>query len=156
MAPRSERSAGEGYSEAIAGHRGDDLLRLRHRREPEGEAFGAVVSFVTPLPPTVTTTAATAITNSSATINGSGIPSGAATTGWLRFALTSPGTCNDTFGSRVPASGGTALGPGDAAVGFSQAISGLRRGRPTTCAIDSSTEGTRRRGAVVHDASGRR
>ena len=36
------------------------------------------------------------------TLNGSANPNGAATTGWFRYATTDPGTCNDTFGTRVP------------------------------------------------------
>ena len=33
-----------------------------------------------------------------------------ATTGWFRYSTASPGTCNDTFGTRAPATGGTSLG----------------------------------------------
>ena len=108
-----------------------------------GKAFGTVRSFTTPLPPTVTTTAATSLTNSSATLRGTGNPNGSATTGWFRFSLTDPGTCNDTFGSRAPTSGGTSLGSGSSAVSYSRSVSGLSSG--TTyfyCAIASSAEGT--------------
>jgi len=77
------------------------------------------------LPPTVTTGSATSVTTSSATLNGSAIPNGSSTTGWFRYSTVNPGTCNNTFGTRAPASGGTALGSGSSAVGFSQVISGL-------------------------------
>ena len=45
-----------------------------------------------------------------ATLNGTANPNGAATTGWFRYATTNPGTCNDSFGTRAPASGGTRAG----------------------------------------------
>ena len=38
-----------------------------------------------------------------ATLNGTANPNGAPTTGWFRYATTNPGTCNDTFGTRAPA-----------------------------------------------------
>jgi MYXO-CTERM domain-containing protein len=108
-----------------------------------GTAFGSVVSFVTPTPPTVTTTAASSITNTAAYLNGSGTPNGSATTGYFRYSTTSPGTCNDTFGSRAPATGGTNLGSGTSAVSFQQYISGLSTGATYYyCAIDTSAEGT--------------
>ncbi len=109
----------------------------------EGKAFGAVVSFTTPTPPTVTTTAATNITNGGARLNGTGNPNGSAATGWFRFSLTDPGTCNDTFGSRAPTTGGTSLGAGSSAVSYNTTLTGLSAG--TTyyyCAIASSAEGT--------------
>ncbi len=149
-------NAGVAYSQAVVGL---SPLTLYYycaiAQNPEGTAFGAVVSFLTPVPPTVTTTAATNVTNTTAYINGSGIPNGAATTGWLRYATTSPGTCNDTFGSRVPASGGTALGAGYSAVAYQQQITGLSAG--TTyyyCAIDSSSEGTAFGAVLSFTASG--
>jgi MYXO-CTERM domain-containing protein len=107
-----------------------------------GTSFGAVLSFTAPVPPTVLTTTATAISSTQATLNGSANPNGTATTGWLRYDLTSPGTCNDTFGTRVPATGGTSLGAGQAAAAFSQIVTGLSS--TTTyyfCAIASSTGG---------------
>ncbi|MBX3131583.1 MAG: hypothetical protein KF718_33005 [Polyangiaceae bacterium] len=107
-----------------------------------GTAFGAVQQFTTPLPPTVVTLAATAVANTSATLNGTGNPHGAATTGWYRYATTSPGTCDDTFGSRAPVTGGTSLGAGNSPVSFPRSVTGLSPG--TTyyfCAIASSAEG---------------
>jgi hypothetical protein len=108
-----------------------------------GTSFGAVVSFFTPLPPTVVTASASSVSNTSATLNGSGTPNGASTTGWFRYSTSNPGTANDTAGTRVPASGGTALGLGYSAIPFAQAITGLSPG--TTYyfwAMTTSSEGT--------------
>jgi hypothetical protein len=94
--------------------------------------------------PTVTTTAATSVGTTGATLNGSANPNGAATTGWFRYSTTSPGTtCNDTFGTRLPSTGGSSLGSGTAAVAYSQAVTGLTAS--TTyyfCAIGSNSFGT--------------
>ncbi|WP_342380071.1 DUF4038 domain-containing protein [Myxococcus stipitatus] len=92
--------------------------------------------------PTVVTSDATGVTSTGATLNGSGNPQGVASTGWFRYSATHPGSCNDTFGTRAPATGGVNLGNGSAAVGFNQAITGLTPG--TTyyfCALASSTAG---------------
>jgi hypothetical protein len=109
-----------------------------------GTAFGAVVSFTTlPLPPTTTTTAASLVTSSSATVNGTANPNSGAATGWFRYATSSPGSCNDAFGTRAPATGGSSLGSGTTAVAYSLGLTGLAPG--TTyyyCAIASSTGGT--------------
>ncbi|QSQ26729.1 DUF4038 domain-containing protein [Pyxidicoccus parkwayensis] len=105
----------------------------------------AVLSFTTSAAgaaPTVLTSDATSVTSTSATLNGSGNPNGVASTGWFRYGATHPGSCNDTFGTRAPASGGTQLGSGSSAVSFNQAITGLTSG--TTyyfCALGSSTAG---------------
>ncbi len=108
-----------------------------------GTGFGSVQSFITPSPPAVTTVGASSIGGTSATLSGSGNPNRATTTGWFRYATTNPGTCNDSFGSRAPLSGGSSLGAGSSSVGFSQSIGGLSVG--TTyyyCALASSSEGT--------------
>jgi len=77
--------------------------------------------------PTATTTAASLITATGATLNGSSNPNGAATTGWFRYSTTNPGSGSDGFGTRVPAidGTGTALGSGSSAVAYSQSITGL-------------------------------
>jgi hypothetical protein len=93
--------------------------------------------------PTVTTSAATGTTSSGATLNGSANPNGSAATGWFRYDTANPGTCNDTFGTRAPASGGSSLGSSSSSVSFSQALMGLAAG--TTyyfCAIASNASGT--------------
>lgn len=93
--------------------------------------------------PTVTTNAASAIRTTSATLNGSGDPNGAATTGWFRYSTTNPGSCNDTFGTRSPSTGGTSLGSGTTAVAYSRGISNLTGGRVYYfCAIASNSAGT--------------
>jgi hypothetical protein len=112
----------------------------------QGSAFGAVLSFTTPITdqvPGVTTVAPTAISGTGATMNGQANPNGGPTTGWFRYAATSPGSCNDSFGTRVPASGGTSLGSGNSPVDYAQAITGLMPG--TTyffCAVASNGAGT--------------
>jgi len=108
-----------------------------------GTSFGVLQTFTTPLPPVVTTASATSLASTSATLNGSGNPSGLSTTGWFRYSTVNPGSGNDTFGVRVPTTGGSALGAGTSPVGYSQAITGLSPG--TTyyyCAIASNAEGT--------------
>ncbi len=78
-----------------------------------------------------------------ATLNGSANPGGASSTGWFRYSTANPGTCNDSFGTRAPASGGSALGSGTSSTPFSQSISGLV---PETtyyyCAIATNSVGT--------------
>src|SRR5688572_16181621 len=93
--------------------------------------------------PTATTSPASTITANSAVLNGIANPGGEATTGWFRHATTNPGTCDDAFGTRVPGSGGTAVGMGAANVPYSVTTTGLLPG--TTyfyCAIVSNPSGT--------------
>ena len=107
-----------------------------------GKSYGSVVQFTTPTPPAVTTNAAFSLTNTSANLSGTANPNGSATTGWFRYALTDPVTCDDSFGSRAPVTGGTALGSGTSNANFQQLITGLSPG--TTyyfCAIAQSLEG---------------
>ncbi len=91
----------------------------------------------------MTTLAATDISGTGATLNGTANPNGAPTTGWFRYATTNPGTCNDTFGTRAPASGGSTLGAGTSPVAYLQPVTGLSPG--TTyffCAIAQNGAGT--------------
>ena len=93
--------------------------------------------------PTVVTGSATNLTTSGATLNATANPNGATATGYFRFSTADPGTCNDSFGTRAPASGGTDLGSGSANVAFSEILSGLSAG--TTyyyCAIAQNSSGT--------------
>ena len=109
-----------------------------------GKAWGSVVSFTTPIPPEVITTAATSVANTSVTLNGAANPNRASTTGWFRYSATNPVTCNDTFGSRAPTTGGASLGSGTTSTPYSESISGLSAGVTYYfCAIAQSTEGTR-------------
>ena len=109
-----------------------------------GTGFGAVLSFTTPGAPTVTTTAATAITSTTASLNGNAIPNLASTTGYFRYSPTDPGTCDDTFGTRAPATGGSSLGAGTTAVNFTQPLTGLAPGTTYyACAIATNANGTR-------------
>ncbi len=110
----------------------------------QGTASGAVMSVTVPLAPTVATLPASAVTSTAATFQGSADPRGSETTGWFRYATTSPGTCNDTFGTRAPASGGAALGSGNGVVNFSEAVTGLLPGTTYyVCAIAESLGGVR-------------
>ena len=108
-----------------------------------GKSFGSVLSFATLAQvPSVTTSTATSVTSSSATLNGSANPNGASTTGWFRHSVTNPGTCDDAFGTRAPLTGGSALGLGTSPVVYSQNATGLTAS--TTyyfCAIAENSAG---------------
>ena len=92
--------------------------------------------------PIVTTTPATSITQTSATLNGTVNPNGYATTAWFRYSTTSPGGCNDIFGTRAPASGGFSAGSGTSALAYPQGISGLTEGNTYYyCAIANNSGG---------------
>lgn len=93
--------------------------------------------------PAVTTTGASSVGSTSATLNGSANPNSFSTTGWFRYSTTNPSTCNDTFGTRTPASGGTALGSGGVPASYTASLTGLSTG--TTyyyCALASNANGT--------------
>ena len=72
-------------------------------------------------------------------LNGSGNPNLDAAVGWFRYDTVDPGTCDDTFGTRAPASGGSSLGSGSSAVAFSEAITGLAAGTTYYFVVDSTT-----------------
>lgn len=93
--------------------------------------------------PTVITTAATFVTNTTATINGSANPNASGTVGWFRYGTVNPGTCDDAFGTRVPAvSGGASLGSGTSPVSYSRSLTGLTPGTTYyACAIAISFPG---------------
>ena len=89
--------------------------------------------------PTVATLAASSVTISSATLNGSANPNNAATTGWFRYDTVNPGSCNNAFGVYVP---GPSLGSGNVAVDYSQGITGLVAGNTYYfCAIAENANG---------------
>ncbi len=112
----------------------------------------ATVVTYTPLPPIVTTSSAFVFgtTTITAILSGNANPNGATTDGWFRYSTTNPGTCDDTFGTRSPSSGGTALGSGTTTVAFNQAT-GLLTGATTYyfCALASNQSGTST-GAVLN------
>ncbi|MFT3746473.1 MAG: MBG domain-containing protein [Pyrinomonadaceae bacterium] len=109
-----------------------------------GISFGTLQQFTTlGGPPTITTNAAASVTSTTADLNGTANPNNLSTTGWFRYSTTDPGTCNDTFGTRAPSSGGISLGSGSTNVALAQGISGLTAN--TTyyyCAIASNSLGT--------------
>ena len=94
----------------------------------EGLAFGALLSFTTATAPSASTSVASGVTSTSATLNGLGTPNGASATGYFRYSTSTPGTCNDSFGSRAPSSGGSSLGGGSASFPYGQSITGLSPG----------------------------
>ncbi|MBL8922617.1 MAG: hypothetical protein JNJ54_27455, partial [Myxococcaceae bacterium] len=119
------------------------VLALVACSEPEREPVGITRQALGA--PVVTTNAATLVTSSSATLNGSGNPNEAATAGYFRYSTTSPGTCNDLFGTRLPSSSfsDVSLGSGTSAVPYSLALSSLTPG--TTyyfCALARNSFGT--------------
>ncbi|MGQ0505986.1 MAG: putative Ig domain-containing protein [Myxococcaceae bacterium] len=102
-----------------------------------------MLSFLTPQAPAVTTIAAGSVGGTSANLQGTGNPRGATATGWFRYSTANPGTCNDTFGTRSPGAGGTALGAGTSAVAFNNVAAGLTPGATYFfCAIASNSQGT--------------
>jgi hypothetical protein len=107
-----------------------------------GKTFGDVVSFRYQIP-VVVTSAATAVAVTTVTLNGTGNPAGVSSEGWFRYDTVDPGTCDDVFGTRIPAvSGGTALGSGSSPVAFDENVTGLTDA--TTyyfCAIAENSNG---------------
>src|SRR5262249_30253957 len=76
------------------------------------------------------------VTATGAKLDSAAVPNNSAATGWFRYDSTDPGTCDDTFGTRLPATGGTVLGSGTSAVPFTQTVSGLLPGtRYYVCAV---------------------
>ncbi len=93
--------------------------------------------------PIVSTSAATNITSSSVVLNGKVNSAGTTgTTGWFRGSATNPGSCDDSFGVRIPATGGTTFSPGYSSVAFSEPVTGLNPGTVYYyCAISSNPFG---------------
>ena len=86
--------------------------------------------------PTVSSTNASPISAATAQLNGQITPNYSDTTGWFRYSLSDPGTCNDSFGWRAPITGGDII---DAEVGistYSETILNLNSGtRYYFCAL---------------------
>ncbi len=92
--------------------------------------------------PVVTTASATCIDADSATFQGTGAPKKAVTTGFFRYSQVSA-ACSNSFGVRVPTSGGTNLGSGNSAVTYAITYNSLS---PRTtyyyCASATNSVGT--------------
>ena len=92
--------------------------------------------------PAVTTQSAGSVGDSGAVLNGLANPNNGATTGWFRYDAAPPGSCNDTFGTRLPLSGGTSLGSGSSNVSFFQTVGGLNSSATYYfCAIAENSAG---------------
>ncbi|MBI2013595.1 MAG: prepilin-type N-terminal cleavage/methylation domain-containing protein [Candidatus Colwellbacteria bacterium] len=84
------------------------------------------------------------IISNSVALEGSANPNGTNTTGYFRYSTTNPGSCNNTFGTRVPLSGGTVIaGTNTAAVVYTEVVSGLANSITYYfCAVASNSTGT--------------
>lgn len=106
---------------------------------------GSTVQIPCPaIPPTITTLTPAWFTSSTAQLYATANPNGFFSLGWFRYSQTSPGAaCNDTFGTRVPASGGLNLGSWTSPGNFGQAVSGLSASTTYyVCALGSNSNGT--------------
>ena len=103
---------------------------------------GAIESFTTLQPPSAFNLGYTSLSSTSATLSAESGSGGDTTTAWFEYGLTNPGTCNGTFGSSAPTTGGVALGSGTSYVTYSEPITGLSPG--TTyyyCPLAQNPEG---------------
>ncbi len=107
-----------------------------------GKSFGPVQSFQAASAPQVTTQPATNAGPLTTTLNGTANPRGEATEGWFRYSLVNPGSCNDFFGTRFPATGGRAVGDGTQPVPFGEVPPGLASGNTWYfCALAGNATG---------------
>ena len=93
-----------------------------------GTRFGTVHSFTAPAAPLVGTVGVDSTTGTTTQLVGSVNPRGSATVAYFRYATTNPGTCNDTFGVRAPATGGVQAGSGGTYVPYEVPVTGLTPG----------------------------
>lgn len=107
-----------------------------------GTSFGAVLSFVVPMAPEVTTLAAGSVHPTSATLQASIDPNFAPTSAWFRYDTVDPGTCSDAFGTRLPATGAISIPAGSNPVNISQAITPTPLTTYYYCAIAENAAGT--------------
>lgn len=107
-----------------------------------GSSLGNQLSFTTLNTPAVTTSAVTALSATTVTLNGAVNPRGLSTTAWFRYDTVNPVNCNDTFGTRTPPGNDSALGSGMSAQNYSQNISGLIAATTYyVCAIAQNSDG---------------
>jgi len=93
--------------------------------------------------PNIRTLAVTGPASTSATLSGEALSNGLATTGYFRLGTSNPGTCSDSFGTRVPASGGAAVSADDLRHTFSLDATGLSAGTSYYfCAAATNGAGT--------------
>ncbi len=85
-----------------------------------GATFGNDMTFTTPGPPGVTTLAASSVSRTTATLNGSATPNTVATIGYFQWGT------NTSYGQRTAP---VNLGNGTASVGFSAPLAGLTNGQ---------------------------
>jgi len=103
----------------------------------------AIWLFTSPNTPAVIVNNPLQLSATKATLSAVADPRGNDATGWFRYGTTSPGAfCNDSFGTRVPISGGVSLGSGSTPVAWSQAVTGLTRATTYyVCAIAQNSAG---------------
>jgi len=89
-----------------------------------GAVFSTNQSFITPIPPTVSTLPATAVGATNATLNGSAVPNGASTSGWFEWGTTT------NYGN-VTVAQAFDIAPGTKS--FSQVLTGLSVGVTYNC-----------------------
>ncbi len=114
--------------------------------------YGSWLPFTTlPCPPRAVTLPATSVTGNSATLNGSAyayVGDGSSSTAWFRYSTTNPGSCNNTFGTPIPAVGGFVFSDGQQS-NYSYGISGLTPGTYYYCALTKGWRPDINYGAVV-------
>ena len=109
-------------SKAISGLKGSTTYNYRvTATNAYGTTVGTNKTFTTPKLPSVTTEAASGVSEGAATLKGSVNPNGYATTYQFEYGLTT------SYGTKVPVSPSSA-GSGTTAVAISKAISGLAKG----------------------------
>jgi hypothetical protein len=118
---------------------GINTFRARTQDSQGGVSGWTTATAVLTIPATPTVVTNPAV---GGTLYGTGNPNGTAATGWFRYSTTDPTTCNDIFGTRLPATGGTALGAGNMAVAFNQALTTTSGTTYYYCAIASNSGGT--------------
>lgn len=107
------------------------------------ENWAIVAGSMQPALASVTTTAATSLDTTKATLNGTADPlSFGAVTGYFRYATGATLACDDVTGTRFPSNGGSSIANGTGAVAFSQTLTGISAGTQYAyCAYGSNANG---------------